>query len=105
MKLPEFYLNQGRFASENYISNIEQIDNLEEYLDFISKNTLVTSLYLSGRKRVGASSENSVVDQNLKLGGVGGAFIVDESIFPSSVGPYFMDTVNTLSNHFLNNHK
>lgn len=100
----EYAHNGGEFTPENFLSKLDQIESMEDYLEFTPNKTLIMSNYLSGGNRIGNSPKTSVVNQEFKMWGIEGLYIVDESVFPTSIGPYFMDTVNTLSYHFLKIH-
>ena len=60
----------------------DDVDTSDEWLS----DHLGTSLHLSGSCRMGADPATSVVDEECRVHGVDGLFIVDTSIFPAIPG-------------------
>lgn len=69
-------------------------------INFQSYNTMVTSAHMQATNSMGNSPANSVVDNQYKVWGIDNLYIVDSSIFPSSIGANPMQAIYTIAKIF-----
>lgn len=90
----------------SYLTNIEQADLIEKNLQFIPNRTLLTSAHLQASNKIGVSASTSVVSTrqnvwNVVTGGeIPNLFVMDSSIFPTSVGANPMQSIYTFAKIF-----
>jgi len=68
------------------LTESRQADAVERNLQFIPNRSIVTSAHLQATNELGASARDSVVSTDLKVWGTEGLYVVDGSIFPTSIG-------------------
>jgi choline dehydrogenase-like flavoprotein len=61
---------------------------------------VVTSAHMQGTDKMGASPQNSVVGQDFHVWGTEDLYVVDGSIFPTSVGANPMQSIYTIAKIF-----
>lgn len=86
------------------LTSIEQARDVES-LKFISNRTTITSAHLQATCKMGSHSWNSVVDTAHRVWGTDNVYIVDGSVFPSSVGANPMQSIYTIAKIFADNWK
>jgi choline dehydrogenase-like flavoprotein len=59
---------------------------------------------MMGANKIGSSPSNSVVGPNQQVWGVESLYIIDASIFPTSVGANPMQTIYTTAKIFVDRH-
>jgi choline dehydrogenase-like flavoprotein len=59
---------------------------VEKNLRFIANESIVTSAHMQATDKMGASQQNSVDGQDFHVWGTKGLYVVDGSVFPTSVG-------------------
>jgi choline dehydrogenase-like flavoprotein len=88
------------------LENIEQADAIADNLQFTPNRTLLTSAHLQASNKMGKSPKDSVVSHrhrvwNVKTGKeISNLYIMDGSIFPSSVGANPMQSIYTFAKIF-----
>jgi hypothetical protein len=88
------------------MTKIEEADDLEKYLDFTPNRTLLTSAHLQATNKMGPNAENSVVSTDQKVWNmitkkeVPNLYVMDGSIFPTSVGANPMQSIYTFARIF-----
>lgn len=96
-------------TTENILSNggqpvvltrLEQAELIQTKLHFISNRSMVTSAHMQGTDKMGATVENSVVGRDFHVWGTTGLYVVDGSIFPTSVGANPMQSIYTIAKIF-----
>jgi choline dehydrogenase-like flavoprotein len=82
------------------LTDIKQADLVEKNLQFIPNRSIVTSAHLQATNKMGASAANSVVSRDFKVWGTEGLFVVDGSVFPTSIGANPMQSIYTFAKIF-----
>jgi choline dehydrogenase-like flavoprotein len=88
-----------------YLNRIEQADLVEQNLQFIPNRTFLSAAHLQAANKIGPSSDMAVVSKSHRLWNVQGGevpnvFVMDSSIFPTSVGANPMQTIYTFAKIF-----
>ncbi|HKD91421.1 MAG TPA: GMC family oxidoreductase, partial [Terriglobales bacterium] len=78
----------------------EQAELVKTKLHFISNRSMVTSAHMQGTDKMGASPADSVVGRDLHVWGTTGLYVVDVSVFPTSVGANPMQSIYTIAKIF-----
>ena len=82
------------------LTSAEQAALVEKNLKFISNRSVVTSAHMQGTNKMGAHHEDSVVGQDFHVWGTDNLYVVDGSIFPTSVGANPMQSIYTIAKIF-----
>jgi choline dehydrogenase-like flavoprotein len=82
------------------LTDISQAVAVEKQLQFIPNRTIVTSAHLQATNKMGASARESVVSRNFRVWGTEALYVVDVSVFPTSIGANPMQTIYTFSKIF-----
>lgn len=103
----ENFLNLPHFDPMRgvYLTEIAQADLLEKTLLFTPNRTFLTAAHLQAANKMGPSHKTSVVSTTQRLWTVhgrevGNVFVMDSSIFPTSVGANPMQTIYTFAKIF-----
>jgi hypothetical protein len=89
-----------------FLCNIDQADLVKEHLDFIPNRTLLTAAHIQAANKIGPSPDVSVVSTRQRVwnvitrGEVPNLYIMDSSIFPTSVGANPMQSIYTFAKIF-----
>ena len=78
----------------------DQAALVEKNLTFTANRSIVTSAHMQATDKMGASPQNSVVGQDFHVWGTEGLYIVDGSVFPTSVGANPMQSIYTIAKIF-----
>ena len=78
----------------------DQAVAIEKNLHFISNRTMITSAHMQATDKMGSSADNSVVAQDFHVWGTQSLYIVDGSVFPTSVGANPMQSIYTIAKIF-----
>jgi choline dehydrogenase-like flavoprotein len=82
------------------LKSAEQAGLVERNLKFIANRSVVTSAHMQATDKMGASPQNSVVGQDFHVWGTEDLYVVDGSIFPTSVGANPMQSIYTIAKIF-----
>ncbi|HEV8145015.1 MAG TPA: GMC family oxidoreductase [Bryobacteraceae bacterium] len=82
------------------LTDIKQADAVEKNLQFIPNRSIITSAHLQATNKMGASAANSVVSREFKVWGTEGLYVVDGSVFPTSIGANPMQSIYTFAKIF-----
>lgn len=82
------------------LTEIRQADAVEKNLQFIPNRSIVTSAHLQATNKLGASARDSVVSKDFKVWGTEGLYVVDGSVFPTSIGANPMQSIYTFAKIF-----
>jgi choline dehydrogenase-like flavoprotein len=82
------------------LSSIRQANQVEKNLQFIPNRSIVTSAHMQATDKMGASPRDSVVGRDFHVWGTSGLYVVDGSVFPTSVGANPMQTIYTFAKIF-----
>ena len=89
-----------------YLHKIEQADLIETNLNFTPNRTFLTAAHLQASNKIGPSPESAVVSTTQRLWNSAGkeipnVFVMDSSIFPTSVGANPMQSIYTFAKIFV----
>jgi choline dehydrogenase-like flavoprotein len=82
------------------LTSPEQATAVAKNLKFIANRTMVTSAHMQATDKMGSSEQNSVVGQDFHVWGAKDLYVVDGSIFPTSVGANPMQSIYTIAKIF-----
>jgi choline dehydrogenase-like flavoprotein len=82
------------------LTSPDQAAVVEKNLHFISNRTMVTSAHMQATNKMGTTPQNSVVGQDFHVWGTQALYVVDGSIFPTSVGANPMQSIYTIAKIF-----
>ena len=82
------------------ITNAAQTDAIEKKLQFISNRTMMSTAHLQATNKMGASARDSVVSRDFRVWGTEGLYVVDGSVFPTSIGANPMQSIYTFAKIF-----
>jgi choline dehydrogenase-like flavoprotein len=82
------------------LTSVEQAGLVEKNLKFIANRSVVTSAHMQATDKMGASPQNSVVGQDFHVWGTEDLYVVDGSVFPTSVGANPMQSIYTIAKIF-----
>ena len=97
--------NEDIFASGESQLKVVSFDNVSQLnalnrLQFIPGRTILTSAHMQATNKMGSDPENSVVSQDFKVWGTENLYVMDSSIFPSSIGANPMQSIYTFAKIF-----
>jgi len=75
----------------------EQANLVEKNLQFIPNRTLLSSAHMQATDKMGSTAENSVVDWDFHVWGTTRLYVVDGSVFPTSIGANPMQSIYTVA--------
>jgi choline dehydrogenase-like flavoprotein len=81
-------------------TDINQAVQAVKRLKFIPNRSIVTSAHMQATDKMGASPENSVVGRDFHVWGTRSLYVVDGSIFPTSIGANPMQSIYTFAKIF-----
>jgi len=82
------------------LTSADQAALVEKNLKFIANRSVVTSAHMQGTDKMGAHPQDSVVGQDFHVWGTEDLYVVDGSIFPTSVGANPMQSIYTIAKIF-----
>jgi choline dehydrogenase-like flavoprotein len=82
------------------LTSAGQADAVESRLRFVPNRTIVTSAHMQASNKMGSSAENSVVSREFRVWGTAGLYVVDGSVFPTSIGANPMQSIYTFAKIF-----
>jgi choline dehydrogenase-like flavoprotein len=82
------------------ITKAEQIDSIVEKMQFTSNQTIMSTAHLQATNKMGASAQNSVVGRDFHVWGTERLYVVDGSVFPTSIGANPMQSIYTFAKIF-----
>jgi hypothetical protein len=104
----ENFLNEKDFDPMRgvYLTDIKQADLVERYLNFIPNRTVLTAAHLQAANKMGPSPDIAVVSTRQRVWNVitgkevPNLYVMDSSIFPTSVGANPMQSIYTFAKIF-----
>jgi len=90
----------GDGASPVILTDRKQADAVEKNLRFIPNQTIITSAHMQATNKMGSSPKNSVVSREFRVWGTERLYVVDGSVFPTSVGANPMQSIYTFAKIF-----
>jgi choline dehydrogenase-like flavoprotein len=82
------------------LTNIQQANLAEKNLQFIPNRTIVTSAHMQATDKMGATPDDSVVGRDFHVWETQNLYVVDGSIFPTSIGANPMQSIYTFAKIF-----
>ena len=82
------------------LTRIEQVKEVERKLQFVPNRSIVTSAHMQATDKMGADSSESVVGHDFHVWGTTYLYVVDGSVFPTSVGANPMQSIYTFAKIF-----
>lgn len=89
-----------------YLNDIKQADLVEKNLQFIPNRTVLTSAHLQATNKLGTAADNSVASTNQRIWNwatkeeIPNLYLMDSSMFPTSVGANPMQSLYTFAKIF-----
>ena len=74
---------------------------VEKNLHFVPDHTMITSAHMQSTDKMGSTPENSVVGRDFHVWGTRDLYVVDGSIFPTSIGANPMQSIYTVAKIFV----
>ena len=90
----------GRSTRTFEFTSPQEAARVASTLDFMPNATLVTSAHLQGSNKMGTRMAGSVVGTDFHVWGVSGLYVMDSSVFPSSVGANPMQSIYVMAKLF-----
>ncbi len=90
----------GRELQPVVLTDINQADRIEKNLEFIPNRTTLTSAHMQATDKMGDHSSDSVVADDFHVWGTKALYVVDGSIFPTSIGANPMQSIYTFAKIF-----
>jgi len=90
----------GDGVSPLILTSPQQADAVERNLRFVPNQTIVTSAHMQATNKMGASPANSVVSRRFQVWGTTNLYVVDASVFPTSIGANPMQSLYTFAKIF-----
>jgi choline dehydrogenase-like flavoprotein len=87
----------GPAPSGLFLTDPRQADAVARRIAFVPNRTLLTSAHLQGSNKMGQSPSNSVVAPDHHVWGTERLYVMDASIFPSSIGANPMQSIYTFA--------
>ena len=82
------------------LTSPDQADTVAKNLQFIPSRTIITSAHMQATDKMGSAVDTSVVAQDFHVWGTRNLYVVDGSIFPTSVGANPMQSIYTIAKIF-----
>ncbi len=82
------------------LTDSHQADAVEKNLQFVPNRSIITSAHLQATNKLGSSPANSVVSKDFTVWGTEGLYVVDGSVFPTSIGANPMQSIYTFAKIF-----
>jgi choline dehydrogenase-like flavoprotein len=90
----------GDGMSPVVLANPKQADAIEKNLRFVPSQTIVTSAHMQATNKMGRNEANSVVSRDFRVWGTKNLYVVDGSVFPTSIGANPMQSIYTFAKIF-----
>ena len=87
----------GPAPSGLFLTDPRQADEVARRIAFVPNRTLLTSAHLQGSNKMGRTPANSVVAPDHHVWGTERLYVMDASIFPSSIGANPMQSIYTFA--------
>jgi choline dehydrogenase-like flavoprotein len=82
------------------LTSIVQAEQVRKNLRFIPNRSIVTSAHMQATDKMGASPSDGVVGSDFHVWGTSGLYVVDGSVFPTSIGANPMQSIYTFAKIF-----
>ena len=88
----------------NTIDSIDQADEIAAKLNINTNETILFAAHMMGGVKMSKTREKGCIDDNYRVFGINNLYVVDSSIYPSSVGANPMQTIYTTAKIFIDKH-
>jgi choline dehydrogenase-like flavoprotein len=82
------------------LTDISQADAVEKRLEFIPNRTMLSSAHMQATNKMGSTPRDSVVARDFRVWGTENLYVVDVSVFPTSIGANPMQSIYTFAKIF-----
>jgi choline dehydrogenase-like flavoprotein len=82
------------------LTNIRQAESAAERLQFIPNETILTSAHMQATDKMGVNPRDSVVGRDFHVWSTCNLYVVDGSVFPTSIGANPMQSIYTFAKIF-----
>jgi len=82
------------------LTHIEQAESVGQRLRFIPNQTILTSAHMQATDKMGATGTTSVVGRDFHVWGTQNLYVVDGSVFPTSIGANPMQSIYSFAKIF-----
>lgn len=93
---------QGDFY--HYFKSAEQADLIEKNLKFVPNQNLIMGAHMIAGNKIGLDKATSVINPSHEVWDVKNLYVVDGSVFPSSIGANPMQSIYTIAKLFVERH-
>jgi choline dehydrogenase-like flavoprotein len=90
----------GNGTSSTVLTSPEQAASVEKNLRFTPNQTILSSAHMQATNKMGTHEQDSVVSVNFEVFGRRSLYVVDGSVFPSSIGANPMQSIYTFAKIF-----
>jgi choline dehydrogenase-like flavoprotein len=90
----------GDGVSPVILTNPNQAALVERNLRFVANQTIVTSAHMQATNKMGSTAATSVVSRDFKVWNTENLYVVDGSVFPTSIGANPMQSIYTFAKIF-----
>ncbi len=90
----------GDGVSPLILTDPKQADAVEKTLRFVPNQTIITSAHMQATNKMGSSESKSVVSRDFRVWGTKSLYVVDGSVFPTSIGANPMQSIYTFAKIF-----
>ncbi len=90
----------GDGVSPVILTEPNQADAVEKNLKFVPNQTIITSAHMQATNKMGSQATNSVVSRDFRVWGTKNLYVVDGSVFPTSIGANPMQSIYTFAKIF-----
>ena len=73
---------------------------IQKNIQFVANRTIISSAHMQSTNKMGFAAQNSVVGQDFHVWGTQDLYVVDGSIFPTSIGANPMQSIYTIAKIF-----
>lgn len=87
------------------LTDIKQANQAAKNIEFLPNRTILTSAHMQATDKMGADPRNSVVGRDFHVWGTRDLYVVDGSIFPTSIGANPMQSIYTFAKIFADQHR
>jgi len=87
------------------LTDIRQADQAAKNLEFLPNRTILTSAHMQATDKMGADPASSVVGPDFHVWGTQNLYVVDGSVFPTSIGANPMQSIYTFAKIFADRHR
>lgn len=92
----EFTTSTGAPLGRSFLADASEADLVERQLSLLPNQAMISSAHVQGTNKIGSSAATGVVSPGFEVWGTPNLYIVDSSVFPTSIGANPMQSLYTL---------